>query len=251
MIVTSLAMNGLSTIDRFLLALLADSAAVGRYAASYLLAEQAVLLLPSVLMTAITPRVTSLWEAGRRDEAGRLTTVIALLHLELSMPVVVGLAIFSRTVTRALFGPEFSEAVVAPIIGVSALVATLASYANFGHRMIKTTRRQAGQSVIGVLANVAGVFALVPFLGITGAALATLASYSLVAGLAVRQNAWFINVRELAVGAFRIALPGITFFGVSVVADEQAWLLMGAASYGVLVVHRLTRTMRVAFGRSL
>lgn len=245
MIVTSIALNGLSTVDRFLLAGLESAASVGRYSASYLLAEQAVLILPSVLVLAITPRVTSLWETGRRSEAGTLTATIALLHLELCLPVVVALAIFGRDVTTIAFGPSFADGTVPAVVAVSAVFLALSTYANLGLRMEKRTRRQALQSVTALVLNVVLVLLLVPHHGVTGAALATLVAYAVVAAWSLIDNRWFIGVRPLLTGIAGIALPGAALLAVHAVVGRGPILGVAIAAYAIVTARRIIRRLRV------
>lgn len=245
MIVTSIALNGLSTVDRFLLAGLESTASVGRYSASYLLAEQAVLILPSVFVLAITPRVTSLWETGRRREAGTVTATIALLHLELCLPVVVALAIFGRDITTIAFGPGFAEGTVPAVVAVSAVFLALSTYANLGLRMEKRTRRQALQSVTALALNVVLVLLLVPHHGVTGAALATLVAYAVVAAWSLIDNRWFIAVSSLLTGLAAIVLPGAALLVVYAVVGRAPILGVAIAAYAILTANRIFRRLRV------
>lgn len=250
MIVTSIALNGLSTVDRFLLAGLESASSVGRYSASYLLAEQAVLILPSVLVLAITPRVTSLWETGQEREAGTLTTIIALLHLELCIPVVVALVIFGRELTGLAFGPNFAEGTVPALVAVSAVFLALSTYANFGLRMQKRTARQAVQSVTALSVNVVLVLLLVPHHGVTGAAMATLAAYTVVAVWSLIDNRWFIAVSPLLTGAGAIVLPGAALITVYAVVGRGPILGLAIAAYVALTTRRIVRRLRVSLAEA-
>lgn len=251
MVVTSIALNGLSTADRFLLAGLTDASTVGRYSASYLLAEQAVLVLPSVLILAITPRVTSLWEMGRRSEAGALTTAVALLHVELCFPVVLGMAMFGRDITRFALGPGFAEGAVPPIVALAAVFLAVSTYANFGLRMQKRSRRQAVQSIVALALNIALVLMLVPSFGARGAAVATLIAYTFVAAWSVIDNRWFVDARRLAAGAATIAAPAGAVLAVYAVAGRSPVLTVAIAVYAAVAARRIHHRLRLTIGGRL
>lgn len=239
MIVMSVALNSMATADRFLLAALTSAATVGRYSASYLLAEQAILILPSVLMLAVTPRITWLWEAGERRGAGALATEVALLHVNLCVPMVTVLAVYGRDITRIAFGPTFADAVIPPVVGVAVVLMSLSTYANFGLRMQKRTRRQATQSVAGMIVNVVLVMILVPYAGAAGAALATLIAYGFIAIWSLLDNRWFIDVPQLLQGFLVIVAPGAAVVAVAKLTEGGARAAVALAGYGALTAVQL------------
>ena len=250
MVITSIALNGLSTIDRFLLARLTSEAVVGRYSAAYLLSEQAVLILPSVLILAVTPRVTSLWEADRRRQAGELSTDIGLLHLELSIPVVVALAMFGGEITQTVFGAGFEETTIPGLVALGACFLAISTYANLGLRMERRTGRQAMQAVAALMVNVLLVLLLVPWRGAVGAALATAAAYLVVGVWAVIDNRRFIDVRRLVFGVGAIALPGVVLLGVHSLADGGPLLAVAMVAYAIVAGGRAWRRLRSALAGS-
>jgi O-antigen/teichoic acid export membrane protein len=251
MVVTSIALNGLSTIDRFLLARLTSEAVVGRYSAAYTLSEQAVLLLPSVLLLAITPRVTALWEANRRREAGKLSTDIALLHLELCIPVVVTLAIFGEEITRAAFGAGFAERTIPGLVAIGACFLAVSTYANLGLRMARRAGRQALQAIAALVVNVALVLILVPWWGAEGAALATVVGYLTVAAWSVIDNQHFIDVKRLMTGVTTIAIPALGLFAADGVIQGGAPLGAALVIYGAVAGLRGWRRLRLAWAGGL
>ncbi|MDP9387242.1 MAG: oligosaccharide flippase family protein [Actinomycetota bacterium] len=247
MLLTSVALNALATVDRFLLARLTTASVVGRYSAAYLLSEQAVLVLPSVLFLAVTPRVTALWEQGRREEAGRLCTSIALLHLEICVPIVAALVLYGGAITRLAFGPAFQDASVPPLIAIGAVFLAISTYANLGLRMQKRTARQAAQAVAGLAVNVLLVLVLVPPLGATGAALATLAAYLAVAAWALVDNRFFFDCRRLFSGSLPILVPAAALLGVHAALAPARLSAVATAAYAGLAAIRLFRGVRLSF----
>jgi len=160
--------------DQFLLGYLAGTASVGIYSVAVTVAEL-LLFFPRSLATALMPRITGAdsvsakhmaASACRHTVGGALVSAVALVPIGLLIPV--------------LFGEAYRPSVVPfflllPGLGAYALAPVLSTYfsGQLGRPIV--TSLFAGMSLV---LDVVLVWALVPRLGVSGAALASTLAYT-------------------------------------------------------------------------
>ena len=172
----------LATTDRFLLAAYLGDATVGVYQAGYSLANRTLDVMFIWLGAAGGP---ALIVALERDGAAALAKAAreqAGLMLALALPASLGLALVARPLTQVMIGPALAAgaAQVTPWIAASALFAGITTY--YTHQAFTLGRRTGlllAAMAIPAAANIALNLLLIPRLGLTGALVATTASYAL------------------------------------------------------------------------
>ena len=175
-----LSLYGLNFIDRLLLVRLAGLADAGLYALSVKFA-QAVTVLVKGFQLAWPPLAYSIRED---DEARRAYAAIVTWYLAVCTFVVVGLWLLSRWIVRLLAAPEFFASYEA--IGlVSTGVMLYGLYLVLLVVLGRTGRTEFNfpATVAGTVANIGLNLLLIPEMGIRGAGLALVISYTIVLAL--------------------------------------------------------------------
>ena len=169
-------------LDLFLVSAMADSRAVGLYSLAVALAE--ILFLVSWTMTESALRTQT-----QADEptAARYTIWVSRQILTVTVPAAVAISLLAYPVVTVLYGPAWVGSVV-PLVILSAAAVAFAVEGPIRVMMIRmappsTIAYAAG---VGTAVNVALNLVLIPRLGISGAALASVASYWLYLWLLLR-----------------------------------------------------------------
>lgn len=183
---TDLAAAGFSFIDVVVLSFLMPPAAVGLYFAATRI-QQFVAFVHFAATAATAQRFTAAKAAG--DEAGLSALVRVQARLTLAATALIGTGVIAAApLLLGLFGPEFRESL--PIVAILVAGSVAASLFGPGEdllTMLGGERLCAGITVAMVVLAGALCFALVPWLGVIGAAVAmalvtTLRGYAMAWG---------------------------------------------------------------------
>jgi O-antigen/teichoic acid export membrane protein len=172
----------LATADRFLLAAYLGDATVGAYQAGYSLASRTLDVMFIWLGAAGGPALIVALERGGGAALAKAAREQAGLMLALALPAALGLALVAKPLTGLMIGPALAEgaATVTPWIAASALFAGLTTY--YTHQAF-TLGRRTGLLLLAMAipaaVNIALNLILIPRLGLTGAMIATTASYGM------------------------------------------------------------------------
>jgi O-antigen/teichoic acid export membrane protein len=220
--------------DRVVVRHLLGSAAVGRYSVAYNIGSLGFILLVFVNQ-AWMPRIYAV--ADRVARSRLLASSRDMMNL-LLIPVVCGLAAGAPVVLRVWVPQSFHPAELTPIVAIVAIctfpfgqfLANLRSLMSEGR-----TGRAAVTTLVAAVVNIGLNVVMVPFLGITGSAIATVLSYALLARLTrpppssgLRVPGASVLLRTLIGGAVVVTLA----FGV--LPTSPVWLairlVMGAGA---------------------
>lgn len=187
----------ISSSDRIIISHLIGDAATGAYAAGYDLTQQSLGLLLVIVNTAAYPLVmralTQKGEAAATQQLainGELIITIAMV----SAAVMIGL---TPSIVGTVIGAELRPAatIVMPWIAAGAAIAGIkAFHLDVAFQLAKEPKWQAYTAGIAAVVNVVLNFVLIPAMGLTGAAVATLISLSLASFLS-----WWIGRRVFPV----------------------------------------------------
>lgn len=251
----------LASTDRFLLAAYLGDATVGVYQAGYSLASRTLDVMFIWLGAAGGPALIVALERGGGAALARAAREQAGLMLALALPAALGLALVARPLTGVMVGPALAPgaAAVTPWIAASALFAGLTTY--YTHQAFTLGRRTGllllAMSIPAAL-NLALNVVLIPMLGLTGALVATTASYGvgLLASLVLGRLAQPLPVplsalartglATAAMGAAVVALPAVGGLLELALKAGVGALVYGLAAFALDVADVRTRAWRLA-----
>jgi O-antigen/teichoic acid export membrane protein len=183
-------------LDQYIVLLFVNAAGVGIYAVAVAV-SQSVWFVSNAVATVLLPRLT----AAGEDDAARTTPVACRNTLLLSALAAGALAILAPFIVEPIFGEDFAPAVT-PLLwllpGAVALAGSkiLASYVfSRGYPLVNSA------ITVGALVVTLGAdFALIPALGVTGAAIASSLAYCAHFALSL------VAYRRLSGGSLREAV---------------------------------------------
>jgi O-antigen/teichoic acid export membrane protein len=238
--------------DRIVIRHILGSAAVGRYSVAYNVGSLGFILL--VLLTqAWQPRIYALSDRVARSRL--LASSRDLMNL-LLIPVVCGLAAGAPLVLAVWVPPSFHPAELAPIVAIVAIctfpfgqfVTNLRALMSEGK-----TGRAAVASLVAAVVNIGLNIVMIPFLGITGSAIATVLSYALCARLTrppvssgLQVPGTSVLLRTLIGGAVAVTLA------IGFLPTSPVWLTvrLAIASAALLAFGMLLRRVVAGLGAS-
>lgn len=212
------------------------SGATGRYSVAYNVGSLGVLLLVFINQ-AWVPRIYSISDRGERSHL--LASSRNAMNL-LLIPVVFGLAVAAPAVLRLWAPRSFDPSRLTLVVAVVAM--STFPYGQFlaNVRALMSegmTGRAALTTLLGATVNIGLNIAMVPALGITGSAIATVLSYGLLARLTRPPSK-----SELEVPAIPLPLAAIVGSGAAlalataVLPTTQMWLMLRVTACAVAVI---------------
>jgi O-antigen/teichoic acid export membrane protein len=177
-------------IDRIAIKELMTFDDLGLYGIGFRFASVVGILLIG-FQSALTPLIYSNYQKPNTpDELSRIFSYF----LALTLPFILGLAVFSNEILIIFTTPEYySASQVIPLLAVAILLSNMYIFAP-GLSIAKKTKLIATINIISAVVNTVLNFTLIPFLGISGAALATLISHLLAFSLymIISQRFYFV-----------------------------------------------------------
>jgi O-antigen/teichoic acid export membrane protein len=208
-------------IGILLVGIIAGSPAAGVYGTAARFVGAGV-IVATALRVVVAPRFSALLGRGRGADVEQLYSVTARWILVFGSPVYVLLAVYAPTVLGWL-GPGFSEGTSAmAILCLGSVVMLAAGNVQSLLLMSGGSGWAAVNKSIALAVNVGGTFALVPLIGIEGAAI------SWIAGMAIDTSLAAFQVRR----ATGIALDPAAIVGVAALVA----LCVGAPSWLVVLL---------------
>jgi O-antigen/teichoic acid export membrane protein len=164
-------------IDQVMLGEMIGAQAVGLYAAAVKLAELWS-FVPGAITISVFPSIIAAKNTGVEMYGKRMQQLYDLMAL-LSIGIAVVITILSREVMGFLYGSAFIEASSTLMVYIWSGVATFLGIASSQFLTAENlTRISLYRTLIGMILNVLLNLLLIPSMGIVGAAVATLISYT-------------------------------------------------------------------------
>lgn len=180
-------------LDQLMLGAMASSAAIGLYVIAVRLSEMTT-MVAGALADALLPEVAATARTGDRSEQllGRSLRLTIYSHLILLVPLLLA----APLVLRKIFGENFLPAapalrwllIAAAVWSAGAIV--ISGLKGLGHPGLSAIARLASAAV-----TVVGLLVLLPRMGITGAAIASLIGYSVMFGVALF---WLVSKQQIS-----------------------------------------------------
>lgn len=162
--------------DRFFLERLASLSDVGIYSLAYKFGMMPnVLILSPFLLIWAPKRFDLLKEPNAKDIFSKVFTYFIFIEIFVSL----GLAVLIKEIIHVVADVQFHDAYLyVPVILIAYIMNGVNIYVQFGTHIEKKTKYLAYAALMSAVINVAGNFILIPIMGIWGAAISTLISFS-------------------------------------------------------------------------
>ena len=173
LIVAGILVSLYSRLDQVVLRHITDAESVGWYAAAVVISE-ALYIFPIAIATALFPAIVSSHQGDKEDYAYR----IGLLGRTLIVSGIAGSIVVSATavpIIRLLYGESYLPS--AQVLSIHVWILPLICYSAVLGKTLITEGRQhllPRLTAIAMISHAAGLFALLPLLGLRGAAIAAL-----------------------------------------------------------------------------
>ena len=208
------------SLDSVLLGYLKDTAAVGQYAVAYRL-PLGLFAFAAIWVAVVYPHAAAM-SVKDPEKLRRQVGTFSSYSIAIALPLGLGATFGGDGLMPKLFGHEF-EAATTPFILLTWAVAVSIVSVNFGNVLLGTgdDKRYAIGVSVGAVVNIVLNIALIPWLGLAGSAIATIATELAVVAYMIKRFAivlgpvqleWGRILRACLAGAVMsavlIALPG-------------------------------------------
>ncbi len=243
LVLSGAAVFGNLFIDRIVVRELLGLEALGVYGVTARFAS-VISILAVGMQAALSPLVYRHWrEAGTGDSLGR----ICRFYCAAMVPLVGFISLFASEIMATLTGPAFyAGSTVLPLLSLAAMFSTLYVFAP-GLFLGERTGGVAALNVTGAVANLTLSLALISWLGLTGAALATtIAACVVFLGYVFLGKKWFeVGYRVSNVAASLAIVILLVLVGLKWQSEANSWDLsvivtrLGLLLLSTLAVYRL------------
>lgn len=170
--------------DRYVIAYFLGTTSVGVYSAAYGLGS-IIFMFAGIVGFILAPALFKLYDEGRISEVKTHLSYSLKYILALAIPFVFGAAVLDKPVLRLFSTAEIAGEgyLVTPLIALGILFSCANSVICVILGLVKKMKLVAAIYIIAAVANLGLNILVVPYLGILGAAIATLISSLLVLGL--------------------------------------------------------------------
>ena len=188
--------------DRFVILGLLDEKALGYYTVAYNLGWYVNMLFTESVDRAAVPRYSNLYEEEGLEATSEFLTKATRYFFLFALPAVAGLAVIREDLLVLLASEKFKPgATLVPLLLSAFLLYGVRTLMGAGLFIKKQPWTMAGLNLAGVALNVALNFLAIPWLGLMGAAVA-----SLVSQLIISQLFWLVGSRHVPVRVDFLAL---------------------------------------------
>ena len=177
--------------DLYFLSFFMGLGAMATYNVVYQLAG-VVQLVARPVQVQIMSYVSTSWDAGRREESMLLIRDVLLVFLLIACGLVACVALYVGPFFESILDQPTDAhplAAIAAIVGVGLVANTLRHFFYVLIRLQRTTTHELGFQLGALSVNAIGNLVLIPWIGLLGAALATLFSYGVLIPILGRRYA--------------------------------------------------------------
>jgi len=229
--------------DRIVIAALLGTADAGVYSAAYALGSLPILVVRP-LQIVLLAHLSAMWDRGESLRVQQRLALAIKAYFTLALPAAVGIALVGPALLVIVTGATVAEWNVSVVLLVSLGTALFGGTIVAVHSLLLLHWTRACGIVYMACAalNIVGNLALVPVIGIAGAALMTLVAYfaCLVTTIAIsrRELPIIVRSRDLAkIGAgVAVMTAFVLMIGTSTRLRLCGSIVVGATIYGIVVL---------------
>lgn len=236
--------------DRLVIIQILGLASVGVYAASYSLG-QVLHLLVMPMGFVLFPFLSRLWDRGERDEVRRYLAHGTRYYLLIAMPACLGITLLSQPLLRLIATAEFETSQQVVLwIAAGFIFNGLFQINAYAFHLTHRARVLSLILLAAAAVNIGLNLALVPQLGLLGAAVATAVAFALMAGIALGWGRKLVGHRvrwrDVGKGAVAAGVMGVV---LRLLPEPGGWpgvltfAALGAAVYfvGLLALRAVSK----------
>ena len=174
----------IASSDRYVIAYFLGATSVGIYSAAYTLGG-IILMFASIVAFVLPPVLSKLYDQGKVNEVKTHLSYSLKYLLALAIPFVFGATILAEPVLRlfSTAGIAGEGSLIMPLITLGMILACASSVIYLILSLVKKMKIVGAIYIVAAVVNLGLNILVVPYLGIMGAAVTTLISYSLLLGL--------------------------------------------------------------------
>lgn len=218
LIPTLIAMFVISSSDRYIIGYFLGTKAVGIYSASYSIAS-IIAFFSSVFLYVLRPKIFNLFDNGKKSEVKSYLTYSMKYIMMFCIPSFFGLTFLSRPILMLLTTSEFisiDSIIIIPIVSCAILIYIIGQIYSEIIKLYKQTIIFSIVVAFVAAINVVLNIILIPFLGITAAAITTLIAYAIMAILLYFKSKKYLrfelNTSFILKSLFSSSIMGILIF---------------------------------------
>lgn len=237
--------------DRYIVNMFRGSFEVGLYSVANKISWRTIQLLVYMFYLVPAPIVSRLWEEKGRRATEEALTAFTRMYFLLIIPAVVGLSVISAPLMRLLADEAYFSGFRAIwLVACGSMALGLADLGSTGCMLTNRTRLIARNQCLAAVANLMLTLFFVSKFGFMGAAISTLLSFILLAGLQAITSApfltwrwplkslWHVLIASAAMAAsvflLQVGLPtGTTIW---LVISLMVSIIVGALIYGIVLL---------------
>lgn len=166
-----------SLSDRYVIGFFNSVTDVATYSLCYML-SMVIMFFYAPFYTILSPKLTTLWEAKQDDALQKILYFSNKVPFLISLPIITGFGILSSDILQLITGVDLVDAyILTPIICTGYLFFYVGCYYREVFILVKKTQYSTRGYMISAATNIVGNIALVPLIGILGAALVTMITF--------------------------------------------------------------------------
>ena len=171
--------------DRYIIGYFLGMASVGIYSVAFAMGNLILFFLTPIQFS-LVPTISKLYEEKRIEEVRNYLKYSLKYFLIFAIPSAFGLSVLAKQLLQILTTSEFvSGSIVVPFVAFGVITFGIFQTSIYILHLAKKTELNLILSGIVAVSNIILNLILIPYIGISGAAIATLISYSVLAALTV------------------------------------------------------------------
>jgi O-antigen/teichoic acid export membrane protein len=229
--------------DRYVIGYFMNIEAVGIYSVAYNLGSLVALFFAPIA-SVLLPAITNLYENDKIQELKTHLKYSLKFYLMFAIPSLFGLSILSKSILTTLTTPEFVSGYL--IVSIIALATILFNSSSVSMNVVvlhKRTKLVGAIYAISASINMAMNIILVPMIGISGAAIATLVTFSIhlvaVSFISFRSFPFYIDLKFIIKSVISSGVMGLIILKLSPVDTINILISIGIATavyFGILIL---------------
>ncbi len=245
--------------DRYIIAILLSTAFVGYYSPSYTLGNL-ILMLMFPFSVLLLPLLTKYYDENKMDQVRIFIKYSLKFFMAFAVPAAVGLSLLSKIIIQILTTPEIAANgyFVTPFVTVSAL---LFGIYNIILNILVLNKKT---KIIGIIWIIAAVFnallniTMIPYIGILGAAVSTLAAYTIAFIITVAYSSKYFKfdfdlpfIAKCIVAAIPMSLIIVKFYPTDILNLIIVIIISSIVYMGILMLLKGFKKEEFEFIRTL